>query len=68
MASIQADNAHDTLVKCGDCGRFLPFETGNSPVEGADGECIIRKIYSHGHPQYSAVNVDDYCSYGARHE
>lgn len=56
------------VVRCKDCHRFIEFDSDNVPVQGANGECLLKKIFSDGHEQYSAVSSDDYCSSGRKRE
>ena len=58
------------VVRCKDCKSFKEytpeFKQSAECVEGADGDCITRVLYSDAHPQFSAVRKCDYCSLGAK--
>lgn len=58
------------VVRCKDCKSFKEytpeFKASNECVEGADGDCITRLLYSDAHPQFSAVRNSDYCSLGVK--
>ena len=58
------------VVRCKDCKSFKEytpeFKASNECVEGADGDCITRLLYSDAHPQFSAVRNGDYCSLGVK--
>ena len=54
------------VVRCRDCGRFMEYtEEYKATIEGADGDCYIRKINSEDE-QFCAVMYDDFCSDGRR--
>lgn len=60
----------EPVVHCKDCKSFKEytpeFKASAECVEGADGDCITRLLYSDAHPQFSAVKKCDYCSFGAK--
>lgn len=60
----------EPVVHCKDCKNFKEytpeFKKSAECVEGADGDCITRALYSDAHPQFSAVRKCDYCSLGAK--
>ena len=55
------------VVRCKDCKRFMEYADGVQSVEGANGDCFIRMMYSL-EKQFYSVNYDDFCSYGERKE
>lgn len=60
----------EPVVHCKDCKNFKEytpeFKKSAECVEGADGDCITRALYSDAHPQFSAVRKCDYCSNGEK--
>ena len=55
------------VVRCKDCKRFMEYADGVQSVEGANGDCFIRMMYSL-EKQFYSVKYDDFCSYGERKE
>lgn len=54
------------VVSCKDCKHFCEYSNEyKSNVEGADGDCFIRCLYS-DNEQFIGVKCDDFCSYGER--
>lgn len=54
------------MVRCEDCKHFCEYSDAyKGEVEGADGDCYIRLLYSDNH-QFNGVKYDDYCSYGKK--
>lgn len=54
------------VVRCKDCKHFCEYSNEyKSNVEGADGDCFIRCLYS-DNEQFIGVKCDDFCSYGER--
>ena len=59
----------EPVVRCGECKYFCQYAQGFAPrVENADGDCYIRLVHSEAHPQFSAVQKNDYCSMGVKKE
>ena len=52
------------VVRCKNCKRFMEY-TEECKVDGADGDCYYRVMYSEDE-QFRAVMKDDFCSYGER--
>lgn len=56
------------VCRCKDCKKFIEYSDNYKyKVEGADGDCHIRLMYSADN-QFCAVKCTDFCSYGERKE
>lgn len=55
------------VVRCKDCINFMEYSpTYEGEVEGADGDCWIRKANTEYDPQFCAVRSCDFCSLGKK--
>ena len=52
---------------CWECMHFMEYSDDENAVEGADGDCFLRVMYSES-PQFNAVRKNDFCSRGSRRE